>query len=397
MTSRTRNLLLGFAALGLAASTASAYVHHRLLTDPSYLSACDISATVSCSQAYLSRYGSFWGVPVAVGGILYFALVIVMAALGGRPTSKMRENVPGYLFGLSTLALAFVMYLAWASFFQLKALCLLCATTYVAVIAIFIISGGATKFPMSTLPRRAMRDAGTLAKSPVTLLIAILFVGGALALISVFPRESAASTELLAAAPPQYPPLTEQQRADFERWWDVQPKVDVPGVDRGSAKVLVVKFNDFQCPPCRATYNEYRGILAKYVPGGEVKFVLKHFPLDPECNPASVGHQAACEEAAAYVMAKAKGTSEKLEAWFFANQPTMTPELAKRGAAEVGGIKDFDAQYATALGTVKEDIKLGEQLKVHSTPTFFINGRQVGGLTGQAFEAAIELELKRNR
>ena len=394
MTSRTRNLLLGFAALGLIASGASAYVHHRLLTDPSYLSVCDISSTVSCSQAYLSRYGSFWGCPVAIGGILYFALALLLTAFGGRPASKSRENIPGYLFGLSTIALAFVLYLAWASFFQLKAVCLLCVTTYIAVIAIFIISGSATKFPMSTLPRRAARDAGTLAKSPVALLIAVLFVAGAAVLVSVFPREQA--VEAAAAPPLQFPPLTEQQQADFERWWDVQPKVDVP-IDRGTAKVLVVKFNDFQCPPCRLTYNEYRGILEKYDASGELKFVLKHFPLDPECNPASAGHFASCEAAAAYVIAKTNGNSGKLESWLFANQPNLTPELVKEGAAQIGGIKDFDAQYATALNTVREDVKLGEKLEVKSTPTFFINGRRVGGLTGQAFQAAIELELKRSR
>jgi protein-disulfide isomerase/uncharacterized membrane protein len=396
MTSRTRGLLLGFSVLGLAASTASTYVHHRLLTVPSYSSVCDISITVSCTDAYLSRYGSFWGVPVAIGGVAFFTLVLLMTALGSRPASRRRENVPGYIFALSTMALAVVLYLAWASFFQLKTVCLLCLTTYVAVAAIFIISGGATKFPMTTLPGRAMRDLGDLAKSPAALLIAVLFVGGTAALVAAFPGDGASATEVVEAAPPQYPPLTDQQRADFEKWWDVQPKVDVP-IDRGSAKVLVVKFNDFQCPPCRLTYNEYRGILAKYTASGEVKYVLKHFPLDPECNPANAGHLAACEAAAAYTLARPKGTAEKLEAWLFANQPTLTPDVVKRGAAQVGGIQDFDAQYAGTLAQIKDDINLGAKLEVRSTPTFFINGRKVGGLTGQAFEAAIELELKRSR
>ena len=92
-------------------------------------------------------------------------------------------------------------------------------------------------------------------------------------------------------------------------------------------------------------------------------------------------NQAACEAAAAYVLAKPKGTSDKLEAWLFANQPTLTPDLVKQGAAQTGGITDFDAQYAGAMAQVKEDIGLGAKLKVRSTPTFFINGRKVGGLT----------------
>ena len=394
MPSRTRTLLLIFAALGLAAASASTYVHYRLLTDPSYASACDINATVSCTEAYLSRYGSFWGVPVAIGGLFYFAVVLAITLLGPRAKPPARENVTGYIFALSTVALAFVMYLAWASFFQLRAVCLLCVTTYVAVIAIFILSGGATKFPMTTLPKRAMRDAGGLARSPLALLFAVLLIGGAALLVSLFPGE-VPPTEVVAAAP-QFPPLTDQQRADFERWWDVQPTMEVP-VERGGAKVLVVKFNDFQCPPCRLTYNEYLGILGKYTASGEVKYVLKHFPLDPECNGSGGQHFAACESAAAYEMAKAKGTTAKLEAWLFANQPSLTPDMVKKGAAQAGGITDFDAQYPGILKQVRQDIDMAQKLGVTSTPTFFINGRKVGGLTGQAFQAAIELELRRSR
>ena len=48
-------LLLVFALLGLGASVASSYVHYQMLADPTYTSFCDVSATVSCTQAYLSR------------------------------------------------------------------------------------------------------------------------------------------------------------------------------------------------------------------------------------------------------------------------------------------------------------------------------------------------------
>jgi protein-disulfide isomerase len=71
--------------------------------------------------------------------------------------------------------------------------------------------------------------------------------------------------------------------------------------------------------------------------------------------------------------------------------------MVKQGVAEVAGITDFDAQYPTALTQVRADIDQGVKAGVNSTPTFFINGRKIGGITGQAFEAAIELELKRSR
>lgn len=393
MTRTTRRLLLVFSLLGLAASTTSSVVHYRLLTQPGYASFCDVSGTVSCTEAYLSRFGSFWGVPVALGGMLFFGLVLALVSAGGRPSVASRDNVPGYVFTLSTLGLAAVLYLAWASYFVLKVFCILCAITYVAVIALFIVSGGATKFPMTTLPRRAARDLRAVLVSPLALLIAAIVVGGGATLLAVFPREPVVAQ---APAPVDFPPLTDAERAQFTAWWDAQEKVDVPLTS--NAKVLIVKFNDFQCPPCRLTHMEYKGILAKYEASGDVQFVLKHFPLDPECNANVPGgqHMAACEAAAAVVMARSKGTVAKLEDWFFDNQATLTPAVVRQAARDVGGITDFDAQYQRALQEVKADAGLGALLGVRSTPTFFINGhRIVGGQQPRALDAAIKLEIER--
>ena len=85
MTSHTRRLLLAFALLGLGASVISTYVHHTLLTDPTYTSFCDVSASVSCTQAYLSKYGSFLGAPVAVLGVIFFATIVLMVASAPAP------------------------------------------------------------------------------------------------------------------------------------------------------------------------------------------------------------------------------------------------------------------------------------------------------------------------
>src|SRR5436305_9984258 len=114
MSTLSRRLLLAFAAFGLAAATASSVVHYKLLTDPGYTSFCDVNATVSCTQAYLSPYGSFHGVPVALGGVLFFALILLLAGPGARATSPARESAPSYIFGLSTIGLAVILYLGWA-------------------------------------------------------------------------------------------------------------------------------------------------------------------------------------------------------------------------------------------------------------------------------------------
>ena len=396
---KSRTPLILFALLGLGASLTSTYVHYNLLVDRSFSSFCDVNATVSCTQAYLSPYGTFMGVPVALAGVFFFAIVLALAALSGRKTPQAGESAPAYIFALSTIGLAFALYLGYASFFILHAVCILCVTTYVAVIAIFIISGGATSVPMTSLPARAGRDLKTLVASPAALIVAALLAVGAISFKMVFPKETAA--EAAAQAPADFPPLTDQQKAEVEKWWDVQPKVDVPVPSDGAA-VLMVKFNDYQCPPCRQTYEAYGPLLAKWAQTGKFKFVLKHFPLDAECNGAAPGgpHPAACEAAAAVVMARRKndGSAEKLEHWLFAHQgpPILTPDEVKAAARDVAGITDFDAKYPSTLIEVKNDAGMGAMLGVKSTPTFFINGHMLpGGQDPRLIDAVIDLEMRR--
>ena len=159
-----------------------------------------------------------------------------------------------------------------------------------------------------------------------------------------------------------------------------------------------MKFSDFMCPACRQTYEFYKPVLAKYLAGGQVHYIVKHYPLEAECNPAAPNnHYASCEAAAAVIMAKPKGTADTLEQWIFTNQIGLTPEAVKQAAKDIGGIQDFDAQYQGVLQQVKADANLGSMLKVSQTPTFYINGRKVTGTTitpPQYFDYLIELALK---
>lgn len=391
MTRRSRTSLLALGALGLGASSLSSYVHYKLLTETNYSSFCDVNAAVSCTQAYLSRYGSVWGVPVALAGVFFFVLVLLLAAVAGKESSPARDSAPGYIFVLSTIGLAFVLYLGWASYVQLKAFCILCAITYAAVIGIFIVSGGATTVPMTALPRRAPRDLRSLASSPVALVFLLMFVAGAGSVIAFFPREG------VAAQAPPVTPLTDQQRSELTAWWDVQPKVELP-IPNAGEKVQVVVFSDFMCPTCRAAHEIYRGVVASRSGDGRVRFLLKHFPLEVECNPAAPGnHTSSCEAAAAVVQATPLGNAEKMTAWFFANQPSLSPSVVREAAGEVGGIADFNAGYAESLKEVAADAAMGAKLGVNSTPTIFLNGRKLGRslLPAQYLDALIELELQR--
>ena len=113
---------------------------------------------------------------------------------------------------------------------------------------------------------------------------------------------------------------------DFQRGHEIQPRVSVP-VDLDGAKVLVVKFNDYQCavppvlPRIQANHREATGCT------GQLKFVLKRSRLS-ECNAAvraistrllrsggRRGHGAV------------EGNADKLEEWF---SPTSRPSVPTR-------------------------------------------------------------------
>jgi uncharacterized membrane protein/protein-disulfide isomerase len=398
MSRRAALLALTCALVGLGASAAAAYTHYHLLFDPSYRSFCDVNATISCTQVYASRFSTFRGIPVAVFGALAFAAAALLSSVGLVARQDVRESVPGYLFVLSTLSLAVVLYLGYASFVLLNAVCLLCLTTYAAVIGLFLVSGAATSFPMTTLPRRAARDLRVVLASPLALVLAVLFFAGAATTLAFFPREGAAAATPDAAATSAAPVPTQDQRSEFERWYASQPRVPLV-ISADGARVLVVKFQDFQCPPCGQTYVQYKPIFAKYEAEhpGAVKVIFKDFPLNRDCNDAvgQVIHPAACDAAVAVRLAAEHNKRDVMEEWLYTHQPAQTPPSVRQAARDIGGVTDFDSKYTSTLQSVKSDIGLARQLGVKSTPTFFINGVKIeGGLPSQYFDQAIAYELQ---
>lgn len=412
MKARARVLMIVFALGGLIASSASAWVHHRLLTEPGYVSVCDINATFSCTQAYLSPYGTLLGVPVAILGAIWFALVLALLLASNGGSATFRENVAAYVFALSTAGLAVVLYLAYASFFILDALCLLCLASYAAVIGLFVVSGSASTVPMNRLPSRLGRDLRAMLASPVAIAVALVFVAGAGALVAIFPREGqpAAAAATAATTPGAtagvdehgHPlPPSGQVPPDFQAQWIAAPRENI-GVEADGAKVVIVKFNDYQCPACADAHRMYSGLIKALQEKhpGQIKSINMDYPLEPECNP-NVGrdlHPGACEAAASVRMARPLGKADEMEAWLYGNQAAMTADNVRAAAQRIAGITDFNARYPEVIREVQRDIAAGGALRIGSTPTYFINGVRIAGqlIPADWFQKAIELELQRN-
>ena len=380
------------------------YVHYRLQSDPTYVSACEVSESVSCQQVLTSEYGSMFGVPVAAGGAIWSLLAFMLAAFGLKnPKSETASRVSGYLFVLATLGLASVFYFAYISFFVLKTACPICLTMYVSVIGTFLISATSAG-PIGALPSRLGRDLATVAQTPIPATLAVVWLAVSAGLVFAFPKPPQASTQTAssgASSEPAVPAetLTAEQRSEWEAWLNAQPRAP-EAMPSGATKVLVLKFNDYQCPSCRLAWVLYKDIIAKYEKSHPGVFVFenKDFPLETECGAFSIPHAAACEAAAAVRMAREKNRDKELEAALFEKQsPSMTRDDVVTTLQQVAQISsaDFDAKYAKTLESVRADVQLGQKLGVKATPTFYLNGIQLPSLRPAYFDAALDWAVRR--
>jgi uncharacterized membrane protein/protein-disulfide isomerase len=404
MTTRARTALLAFTALGLIASMWTLYVHYRLQSDPTYVSVCEVNESVSCQQVLTSQYGSVAGVPVAAGGAIWALLVFMLAAVGLKePKSENASRVAGYIFLFSTLGLATVFYFGYISFFVLKTACLLCMTMYVSVIGTFLVSASSAG-PIGALPSRLGRDVAGVFKNPLAATLAVVWLAASAGLVFAFPKppqatqaSSTGSASEQSSVPVET--LTPEQRSEWEAWLDAQPRAP-EAQPTGSTKVLVLKFNDYQCPSCRLAWVLYKDIIAKYEKAhpGVFQFENRDYPLETECGAGNAGHAAACEAAAAVRMAREKNRDKELEAALFERQsPSMTRNDVVSALQQVAQISsaDFDAKYAKTLESIRVDVQLGQKLGITGTPTFFLNGIKLPSLRPAYFDAALDWAVRK--
>lgn len=136
------------------------------------------------------------------------------------------------------------------------------------------------------------------------------------------------------------------------------------------AKITLVEFSDFECPACGAAQPELAKLVAKYP--NDVRLVFRHFPLPR--------HEFARAAAVAAIFAAEKGRFWELADLLFARQEGLSFANIQAMVKEVGldpaGLAQPDAETKLAA-MVEADIKAGEAAVVNSTPTIYVNGRQL--------------------
>ena len=175
---------------------------------------------------------------------------------------------------------------------------------------------------------------------------------------------------------------------------------DDPVLGDAGAKVTIIEFGDYQCPSCRAFWREVEPRLKKdYVDTGKVKLVFRDFPIvqiHPEAMLAAMAVDCAGEQS------KYRQYHDKV----FREQYNKGDDLVrfkvddlKKWGKDIGlDVAAFNAcvdsnRYKDEVAKDKAD---GDSVGIQGTPTFFINGRVVGGAQPYpVFRKIIDEELKK--
>ena len=157
------------------------------------------------------------------------------------------------------------------------------------------------------------------------------------------------------------------------------------------AKVTVVEFFDFQCPPCGQAYPVVKQILNSYSKD-QVRVVFRNFPI-------SSAHQYALGAAMAAEAAGEQGKFYEYYSLLYEHQQNLDRDSLISYAEELKlDMNKFkkDMDSSSNKDIVMSDLADGEKLGVAATPTFFIDGvKHEGVLTFDQFKSLIDAELKK--
>ncbi len=174
--------------------------------------------------------------------------------------------------------------------------------------------------------------------------------------------------------------------------------VSLPEISIGSEKapVTITEYSSLTCPHCAAFgQNVFPMLRSKYIDAGKVRFVFREFPLD-------------IKAAAASILARCIGKSEpekylgavemlfKLQDRLVAQTKDTLFYVGKMHGMSVEDVETCEKDQTQFDKLNADQQYAAQELKVTSTPTFFINGvRLQGALSFEEFEERIKPLLNR--
>ncbi len=141
-----------------------------------------------------------------------------------------------------------------------------------------------------------------------------------------------------------------------------------------TAPVTLVEYGDFECPYTAKAYPLVKALLEQAPQ--QLRVIFRHLPL----TEIHANAQMAAESAEG---AAAQGRFWEMHDLLFEHQHQLGPSLiitiAEKLGLDVERLKR-DVEARTFQAHVEEDVRSADASGVRGTPSFFLNGRGVGGV-----------------
>jgi len=480
--------LVGLGASSLAGVVLAGYLawHKlRILYEPGYSSACNISQAVNCDRVNTSAWSEVLGLPVSLYAIPLFGLVLWLSGTclvtlrSDGSDGREGQAALGYIFVAAAAATVVSVLLGGYSWLALKTVCLYCAGLYVVsflTLALsLVMSGGQVGRIMSAAVSSALRGCPVVLYSIIVVVLLSLgswvaftiarqdmsararahmaaqlssfetgpgdvtfhhdvsgptgmavagqpgqaeaggIVGNAPEPVGAEPAGAAGKAEATGGGAGVAAPTSSSQGASL-----ASAPVGVPGgrlTEEGyefyvtpldgqdaffgnpRAAITVVKYADFECAFCKYFADSIEPVMKKY--SDRVRFAMKQFPMNPECNRYMAGydkHPNACNAAKASICAGAQGKFWEMHDKLYDNAPRLDREANREAARELGlDVAAFDSCVDSTETEVRlqSDIAIARRAGINGTPRAYVQGRLVtGSNSGEALEYYIEKAIE---
>lgn len=133
MDRRVAFVALGLTVAGIAVATYLTIAHYTT----SAVLACSDKGFVNCAQVTTSQWSEIAGIPVALLGLAYFVAMVPLnlPAAWRSPDPRIHQA----RLALAVVGMAFVLWLVYAEFVLIRAICLYCTVVHVLTFALFVL------------------------------------------------------------------------------------------------------------------------------------------------------------------------------------------------------------------------------------------------------------------
>ena len=348
---------------------------------------CGTSPDSGCNLVNRSDFSSIAGIPVALLGMVYYsiALVLILSLF-----KKESEESIRLLFSMSLFGLFIDFGLLMLSVVVLNTLCKLCAVTYLATAFLLWSSFMLHREKSMNVSFSFLQQIGRMPAISWVILFLLTSGHGFTNYFSYSLQAQSNQQDDKTNA------LLEQAFEEFYVQFKAQPaaKIQRIGLTPKGAQnpvIIIDEYADPMCPYCQLMYSRLKVFMQAQ--GAKVQFYYHPFPLDITCNKSMSRqlHAGACELSQAKLCAGKQGKFWEVHDEIFEKASMFKNGVSMANLSMLASVKSLNqAQFSQCYKGKKteliSDIQQANKLGVNSTPTFFVNGRKMPSLQAEILE-----------